>query len=49
MHQTLLHGILPQIPSIITEFVVALIIGLITLGFVMLLKVVCKNKQHFSF
>ncbi len=39
-----LHGILPQIPSIITEFVVALIIGLITLGFVMLFKKLFAKK-----
>lgn len=45
MHQIpFLHGILPQIPSIITEFVVALIIGLITLGFVMLFKKLFAKK-----
>jgi predicted DNA repair protein MutK len=45
MHQIpFLHGILPQIPSIITEFTVALIIGLITLGFVMLFKKLFAKK-----
>ncbi|WP_158729937.1 MULTISPECIES: DUF808 domain-containing protein [unclassified Flavobacterium] len=45
MHQIpFLHGILPQIPSIITEFTVALIIGLITLGIILLFKkVTVKN------
>ncbi|WP_144891769.1 DUF808 domain-containing protein [Flavobacterium tiangeerense] len=45
MHQIpFLHGILPQIPAIITEFTVALIIGLITLGFVMLFKKLFAKK-----
>jgi predicted DNA repair protein MutK len=39
-----LHGILPQIPSIITEFVVALIIGLVTLGVVTLFKKLFSKK-----
>lgn len=45
MHQIpFLHGISPQIPSIITEFTVALIIGLITLGFVMVFKKLFAKK-----
>ena len=39
-----LHGILPQIPSIITEFVVALITGLLTLGVVLLFKKMTAKK-----
>jgi predicted DNA repair protein MutK len=39
-----LHGLFPQIPSILTEFVIALIIGLITLGFVMLFKKLFAKK-----
>ena len=40
----LLHGLFPQIPSSITEFVIALITGLITLGFVMLFKKIFIKK-----
>nr|WP_314839462.1 DUF808 domain-containing protein [uncultured Flavobacterium sp.] len=39
-----LHGLFPQIPSILTEFVIALFIGLITLGFVMLFKKLFAKK-----
>jgi hypothetical protein len=41
-----LHGILPQLPSIITEFCIGLIIGALVLGIVNLFKkIIGKSKQ----
>ncbi|SDH86375.1 hypothetical protein SAMN04488062_11670 [Flavobacterium omnivorum] len=39
-----LHHILPQIPSIITEFIIGLVIGLLVLGFVNLFKKIFSKK-----
>lgn len=39
-----LHGILPQIPSIITEFIIGLVIGLLVLGIVNVFKKIFSKK-----
>ncbi len=41
-----LHHILPQIPSIITEFVIGLVFGAIVLGVVMVAKKIFVKKAH---
>ena len=40
-----LHGILPQIPSIITEFLMGVVIGFIVLGIVNLIKKIFGKKK----
>jgi predicted DNA repair protein MutK len=39
-----LHGILPQLPSIVTEFIIGLAIGLLVLGIVTLFKKIIGKK-----
>ena len=40
-----LHGILPQLPAMVTEFIVGLMIGLLVLGIVSIFKKIFVKKQ----